>query len=232
MQSLRNDLIDLIEHGVIEDKHIDKAIELSSIRPSGKDWAMFFRNLFVWVGSLSFGLSVIFFFAYNWEEMGSMTKFAIVEVCLIVSIFTYIKARSESMLSKAAVLLSCLIVGALLALFGQTYQTGADTWQLFAVWALLISPWVLVARFAPIWALWLVLINLAISLYLDTHPSLAFFVFSSTDKALLSLFIFNSLILIVWEVLSQSRDWMKQRWMARLLATAAGTCITLSLIPL
>ncbi len=42
---------------------------------------------------------------------------------------------------KAALLLATLLLGVFLALFGQTYQTGADPWQLFANWALLILPW-------------------------------------------------------------------------------------------
>ena len=49
----------------------------------------------------------------------------------------------------SCVLLS-LLTGALLALSGQVYQTGADTFELFAWWAVLILPWVLVSRFSPL----------------------------------------------------------------------------------
>ena len=45
---------------------------------------------------------------------------------------------------KAALLAASLFVGALLALIGQIYQTGADTFEMFAAWAALILPWVLV----------------------------------------------------------------------------------------
>jgi len=34
-------------------------------------------------------------------------------------------------------MVSTILVGVLLALVGQTYQTGADTWQLFFYWAIL-----------------------------------------------------------------------------------------------
>ena len=44
---------------------------------------------------------------------------------------------------KAALLAAALLTGGLLALIGQTYQTGADTFELFATWAALILPWVL-----------------------------------------------------------------------------------------
>ncbi len=43
--------------------------------------------------------------------------------------------------SRQALLLAiALNIGALLALVGQTYQTGADPWQLFSTWALMLVP--------------------------------------------------------------------------------------------
>jgi uncharacterized membrane protein len=51
-----------------------------------------------------------------------------------------------------------------LAIFGQIYQTGADTYELFTGWALLILPWVLFARFGGLWLLWLVLLNVGLVL--------------------------------------------------------------------
>ena len=65
------------------------------------------------------------------------------------------------LLSAAAVLL-----GALLAVYGQTYQTGADPWGLFATWALLILPWAVAACFTPLWLLVIGLIDTAHVLYL------------------------------------------------------------------
>ena len=47
--------------------------------------------------------------------------------------------------------LPSLFTGALLALVGQTYQTGADTYELFALWAFAITAWVAVARLPALW---------------------------------------------------------------------------------
>ncbi len=41
----------------------------------------------------------------------------------------------------------------LLAVYGQTYQTGADPYELFFGWAILIIGWVAISRFAPLWPL-------------------------------------------------------------------------------
>ncbi|MCL1477646.1 MAG: DUF2157 domain-containing protein [Marinobacter sp.] len=68
-------------------------------------------------------------------------------------------------MGKVALLSTGLLLGGLLALFGQTYQTGADPWQLFFVWMLLLTPFALIGRFAPLWVLWAVLVNLALTLY-------------------------------------------------------------------
>jgi hypothetical protein len=58
-----------------------------------------------------------------------------------------------------------VLLGALFAVIGQVYQTGADAWELFAAWALLILPWVAVSRSAAHWMVWLTVTGLAIWLY-------------------------------------------------------------------
>ncbi|MET0204922.1 MAG: DUF2157 domain-containing protein [Casimicrobiaceae bacterium] len=52
--------------------------------------------------------------------------------------------RGLDTLPGKAALVAALLAGALLALVGQVYQTGADTFELFAAWAVAIV--VLVAR--------------------------------------------------------------------------------------
>lgn len=48
--------------------------------------------------------------------------------------------------AQASLFTSALLVGGLLALFGQTYQTGANLLQLFFTWSLRILPEALIAR--------------------------------------------------------------------------------------
>ena len=89
-------------------------------------------------------------------------------------------------------LIASIITGSLLALFGQIYQTGADTWQLFFAWAILITPWVVIARFPALWLLWLGLINAFLLLYLDV-ANLQFIKYSLqniSQVAILALFNF------------------------------------------
>jgi uncharacterized membrane protein len=62
-------------------------------------------------------------------------------------------------------LLATLLLGALLAFIGQTYQTGADPWQLFAIWAVLALAWLLAARSDGLWVLWVIIASTGITLW-------------------------------------------------------------------
>ena len=60
-------------------------------------------------------------------------------------------------------------LGGLLAFFGQTYQTGADSWQLFALWAALDLPPCRGARSDFLWTAWGPVAMAAIGLWMQTH---------------------------------------------------------------
>ena len=123
-------------------------------------------------------------------------------------------------------LAASLLLGALFALVGQIYQTGADTYELFAVWAAAILPWALVGRSPALWVLWLTLVNLALSLYFLTFGSLWGMLFAP-EKLIWLLFGLNTAALAVWEGLAVAGiAWLRERWSVRILATAGGGLIT------
>ena len=68
---------------------------------------------------------------------------------------------------KAALVAATVLVGPLWAVFGQAYQTGADPWNLFALWAALTVPWVVGARFALLWLIWIAIADTALVLFWD-----------------------------------------------------------------
>jgi uncharacterized membrane protein len=65
--------------------------------------------------------------------------------------------------------LALLTIGGLFAYFGQTYQTGADPWQLFALWAALALPLCLSVRSEVLWTPWALVAVSAISLWVHAH---------------------------------------------------------------
>ncbi|WP_068325303.1 DUF2157 domain-containing protein [Psychrobacter sp. P2G3] len=170
MTQSRRTIEHLLTQGSLPLEHADTAATHLEIFPTKRSWLAFFDKTLLVIGVVALVLSLVFFIAYNWLHMGKMGKFALVEGALVITITLYVLLsfrRRFTFIRQLLLLIASVITGSLLALFGQVYQTGADTWQLFFSWALLIIPWVLIARLPALWLLWLGLINASLILYLD-----------------------------------------------------------------
>jgi uncharacterized membrane protein len=55
--------------------------------------------------------------------------------------------------------------GGVFAYFGQTYQTGADTWELFSTWAALTLPLAFCARSDAVWSAWVIIALTGLALW-------------------------------------------------------------------
>lgn len=164
----------IIERLITQDRlpieQVDTAAIQLEIYPSGRSWFAFFDRALLIISAVALVLSLVFFIAYNWQNLGKMGKFALAEAALVITITLYVALsfrRRFRLIRQLLLFIASVITGSLLALFGQVYQTGADTWQLFFAWSILIIPWVLIARFPALWLLWLGLVNACLILYLD-----------------------------------------------------------------
>ena len=170
MSQSRRTIEQLLKRGILPMTNADAASTQLEVYPNARTWLTFFDKALLIIGAVALVLSLVFFIAYNWLNMGKMGKFALVEAGLVISIVLYMALSFRQrfqLIRQLLLLITSVITGSLLALFGQVYQTGADTWQLFFGWAILITPWVLIARFPALWLLWLGLINACLMLYLD-----------------------------------------------------------------
>lgn len=164
----------LIKQGLLSPSSADAAANHVGIYPNKQVWLAFFDKALLVIGAVALALSLVFFVAYNWQNLGKMGKFALVEGALVITIASYVGLsiktqlrRRFGLIRQLLLFVASVITGSLLALFGQVYQTGADTWQLFFAWALLITPWVIIARFSALWLLWLGLVNACLLLYFN-----------------------------------------------------------------
>jgi uncharacterized membrane protein len=223
MRSRRQILLECLEQGSIAPENMQRALTAAEVFPSAADWRRFLNNLLLWLGALMIAAGVIYFFAYNWDDLGRMARFGIVEALIVATLIVVWRSGLEGIAGKATLLVASLFVGALLALIGQTYQTGADTFELFAAWAALVLPWVLVGRFAALWLLWLALLNLAVLFYYMAFGGLFGFLFS-TRQLWWVLFALNASSLVAWEILAARGA--QDRWALRVLATASGGFVT------
>lgn len=227
MHSSRHLLINLIERGAIPLSKIAGALAVAGVTPDGKAWRVFIGRLLLWLGALALAFAVMFFVAYNWNEIGRFAKFGLVEASIALAVLAYWKFGAGTVTGKLSLLVATILLGVLLALYGQTYQTGADPWQLFFTWSILMLPWAIVGRFAAIWMVWIALINLSIVLYYQTFSGMLWIMFGGDTEMLWLVFLFNLLVLAVWESLSGRWNWLAERWAVRLVAIGGGVPITL-----
>ncbi|MBW6390631.1 DUF2157 domain-containing protein [Billgrantia antri] len=232
--NIHRQLTALIERGAIPREQVARAVALSGLYPSGRAWGVFLDRLLLWLGTLALACGLLFLIAYNWTAMGRWLRFGLVQVALVVAIGIYWwavgRGEKDNWVARAALMAASLLLGVLLALFGQVYQTGADPWQLFFFWAVLMLPWTLVARFDALWVLWLGLLNLSLALYFRTWGGAFGLPFASDTAALWGLFALNTVALALWELGARRWRWLSAGWATRLLALGGGIPLTLLMI--
>jgi uncharacterized membrane protein len=188
------------EQGLIKGD-VDEALAVTKSCPAKKEWFSFISQFLMWGGAVTIAIGTIFFFAFNWDVMGRFAKFGLLEAIMLAAAFIYSRLDCQRPSSTVLLMVMALLTGALLALTGQTYQTGADPWQLFAVWAALITPWAAVGRSSTLWLLWIGLVNLTLMLYLNTFRGVFGFLFREEDWLWLFLAV-NSVFIVFFEVLA------------------------------
>jgi len=133
-------------------------------------WARWGLRALLALGAGQFLAGVVFFFAYNWHDLSDIAKFAVVEGALAVAVLGALAVGLDRMFGQVLLIAASMLTGVLLAVIGQIYQTGADVFELFLAWAVLILPWTVISRSAVQWLLWLVVAEAALWLYCEQVP--------------------------------------------------------------
>lgn len=112
------------------------------------------------------GFGLVLWIAANWDALGRSGQFALLQAGVVGACALAWRLRAAR---PAAGLLALLGIGGLFAYFGQTYQTGADAWQLFALWAGLAVPLALGVRSDVVWAPWGLVALTGVVLWVQAH---------------------------------------------------------------
>ena len=221
-----------------------RALELAGLNPARDDWLQHIDRFLLSAGAILIIAGVTAFFAWNWPELGHFSKFAIIQAGILVAVLGAWCLGLDSPGGRIALAAAAFLVGTLLAVFGQVYQTGADPYGLFLAWAALILPWAVIGRQAGIWLLWLLLLNLTAIMYYTQvlNPPegwwqlaqllgpLVWLGTTVTDSTLAAyLFVLNIASLVVWEIgARRGTPWMQGTLFPRLVAL---TALLIVLIP-
>ncbi len=154
-------------------------------------WQQFLRLLFLSLGVGLMTAGVLFFFAYNWADLSKFTKFGLVEALVLSVGIVTLFSKFNPLIKQILLTAMAVLVGVLFAVFGQVYQTGADSYSFFLAWTVFIAIWVAVSNFPPLWAIFIVLLNTTCHLYFWQTTS---FSSSKTIEFNTLMFGLNSLI--------------------------------------
>ncbi len=167
----RSELDGLAEFHSLTPTKVEALLDLADARPSRAEGLRFFGLCLRIAGILSLAAGLVFFVAANWDRFAVFGRFALVELVLVAcAIIAFLKPPPD-FAGRGAIFLAFIATGALLALFGQTYQTGADIYELFLSWALLGLPLAVAAQWSVASAAWVVVLNIALLLFCGWHPT-------------------------------------------------------------
>ncbi|NML60705.1 DUF2157 domain-containing protein [Massilia sp. RP-1-19] len=108
------------------------------------------------------GTGIVFWIAANWDSFGRAGRFALLQGFFVVMC---LGAARLPQARAALATVAFMTMGGLFAYFGQTYQTGADPWQLFATWSLLSLPLCFAVKSDALWTAWCWVTMTGISLW-------------------------------------------------------------------
>jgi uncharacterized membrane protein len=194
----------------------ERVLAASSRTPDALEWRQFLATLLLVLGAGLALSGIVSFFAFNWAALGRLSKMGLIaaamSACAVVAL-----RQPTHLVSRVLLFAASVLLGALLAVFGQSYQTGADPWALFAVWALLILPWALAATFTPLWLLVIALIDVGYGLYVGQVLEL-----SHWDVTLmLGVVAVHVLAVMAFEAQHlRQRPWLTDTWAPRSLIAA------------
>jgi uncharacterized membrane protein len=166
----RTELDTFVEHHKLSPAGVELALELTGSRASAFEAREFAIRALRLAGALSLAAGVIFFVAANWQELHVAGRFALLQILFLGGIAAALWQPPPLTLGRFGMLASFIMTGALLALFGQTYQTGADVYELFLTWTLLGTVFVIAGQWSVVLAAWVFVLNVALALFCGFRP--------------------------------------------------------------
>ncbi|MFK7774753.1 MAG: DUF2157 domain-containing protein [Saprospiraceae bacterium] len=204
---------------------IETSFRENDIYANQNDWSKFIKIFLMSLGIAFFVSGVIFFFAYNWASLHKFTKLGLVQVLLIAMVGVAVFSNLNKNIKGIILMGAGMLVGAMFAVFGQIYQTGANAYDFFFGWTAFIALWVVISNFGPMWLLFLALINISVWQYFEQ-------VLGRVDEVRMLdlLFVINLLYLILLKILARFGIITSiPRWLERIIVLVSIAYLTFNL---
>jgi uncharacterized membrane protein len=164
----------LAASGVLDRAELDRALQVAGYRPTTASWSAYLYWHALIVGIVFLAAGAVFFVAANWSVLPGSLRMGIVGAAMVIATLSggYL---GDTLAGRATTLLGGLLFGPLLAVYGQVYQTGADAWQLFAMWTLVLLAYGVLVRFVGTWVLALLCLHVATFTWIDQELGTDFY---------------------------------------------------------
>ncbi len=225
----RGSLMHLLHTKVFSYAAYEEAMSYLTLRPNTFGWMQFLQYVTGFFGVLLTASGAIFFIAANWASLHHFAKLALVASGVALGAGVCIAYNFTGLLARLGLLFSCLLIGPLLAVFGQQYQTGAGLWQLLLVWGVVVVPLAIAGRQAELWGIAIALLYSAAWLFLSTTYYLSSW---ATHYSYVGLVLLLCAAGGVYEYLAKFHahksafSWMTNRWLSRAMLLGALYVIT------
>lgn len=165
MKNIERKDIDIFCQNATVDERVVSSVLQQYVYSDKQAWQRFLNLLFLALG-VGFTLAgIIFFFAYNWANLDKFIKIGLIQFLVVAFVAVCLKAKQNQLIQQITLMGACVLVGVLFAVFGQIYQTGADSFDFFLGWTIFITIWVWVGNFPALWLFYILLINTTLGLY-------------------------------------------------------------------
>jgi len=216
----REDIQIICKHSNWSKDEVSKTLN-EKVYNNAPAWRKFLHILLITLGIAFTVAGIIFFFAYNWQNLHKYAKFGIVEAVIIAITLAVLLSKFPLMVKNVLLTGAAITVGAMFAVFGQVYHTGANAYDFFLAWTVFITLWAVVSNFPPLWLLYLVLLNTTIFLYGEQVAPW------SDDVTLLLAFIVNLVCLLLFMVIPTNSSIIVPKWFRNILVLwTAGVATT------
>lgn len=95
--------------------------------PAPALWRSFLEHSTLWLAACLLAAAVICFVAANWDQLGRFGRLYGLQAAMALAAGAALRLGLARPAGQAALVLAGVLLGGVLALVGQTYQTGADT---------------------------------------------------------------------------------------------------------